>query len=266
MKGYKPIKHFTLQECESFLYSYPNSLFCEEVNHQKHSLLDNERKQNEERRIAAQKAQEKAQKRHRIKVRATLSMLFIVVFIVAFFLMKITINTQNDEEHIEGKSENYPAVVNPDDFSAAEENNVVKIKEDVESFNDIVTTDEAKDFILAYCDAVTNNDTNRLRKMYAYNINRYHSKYNTTIDYVIDAHNKYDEEFGVYGKRFSVQWQTLNVSNANNDGETTISIVMNYQIDRYDSSKKSNFVLKKYFVLNNNKKIVEEYDDIMETY
>lgn len=122
-------------------------------------------------------------------------------------------------------------------------------------------TDIAKDLISSYCNAVTNNKISVLRELYAYKINRFHSKYNTTIDYVIDTHKRYDKEFGVKRRYFDIQWETLKVGKTYNDEATTISIVMYYRIDRHDSTKKTFFVLRKHFVLNNNNKIVEEYDD-----
>lgn len=274
MKGYKTIKEFNLQECDVFLRLYPDSALCEEVKRRKQFLID-ERDQKEAKkqseRLALQQAKEKAFRKRRIRIWIGISLFLFVTSLIVILSF-----TEKNEISIESVHNNADLIVDEADTISepmvdndnlnAEEGMVVEAVEDAGLNSDYISTKEAEDIISSYCSAVSEGDLAHLREMYAYNIDRYHSKYNTTVDYVIDAHRRYDEKFGVYGKRFDIQWNTLTIDNAKKEENTTISIILDYRIDRYDTSKKSHFTLRKFFVIDDDKKIIEEYDDIIESY
>lgn len=284
MKGYKTIKEFNLQECDAFLRLYPDSALCEEVKQRKQYLID-ERDQKEAKkqseRLALQQAKEKAFRKRRIRIWIGISLfLFVTSLIVILSLTeKNEISIESDQKtqiSIESVQKNADLIVDEADTISepmvdndnlnAEEGMVVEAVEDAGLNSDYISTEEAEDIISSYCSAVSEGNLAHLREMYAYNIDRYHSKYNTTVDYVIDAHKRYDEKFGVYGKHFDIQWNTLTIDNDKKEESTTISIILDYRIDRYDTSKKSHFIIRKYFVMDDDKKIIEEYDDIIESY
>ncbi len=274
MKGYKTIKEFNLQECEDFLRLYPVSALCEEVKWRKQYLVDESvqkeaKKQSE--RVALQQAQERAFRKRRIRIWIGISLFLVVTSVIVILSLaeknEISIEpVQNNENLIVDEADTISTPIVDNDNLNAEEGMVVEMGEDAGLNSDYISTEEAEEIISSYCSAVSEGNLAHLREMYAYNIDRYHSKYNTTVDYVIDAHKRYDEKFGVYGKHFDVQWNTLTIDNAKKEESTTISIVLDYRIDRYDISKKSHFTLRKFFVLNDDKKIIEEYDDIIESY
>lgn len=273
MKGYKTIKEFNLQECDVFLRLYQDSALCEEVKQRKQCLID-ERDQKEAKkqseRLALQQAKEKAFRKRRIRIWIGISLfLFVTSLIVILSLTEkneISIESvQNNADLIVDEADTISEPMVDNDNLNAEEGMVVEAVEDAGLNSDYISTEEAEDIISSYCSAVSEGDLVHLREMYAYNIDRYHSKYNTTVDYVIDAHKRYDEKFGVYGKRFDIQWNTLTIDNAKKEENTTISIILDYRIDRYDTSKKSHFTLRKFFVIDDDKKIIEEYDDIIES-
>lgn len=125
------------------------------------------------------------------------------------------------------------------------------------------TTDDqyetkARNTIVALCNAVVTNDYGKIADIYALNVNRYHDLYNVTRSKVVESYKKYDSKFGVHGKQISVRWNTLQIWK-NTNGYSVV-YVEDYHIDREDKSKYSGFVLEKHIELDNNFKIVSEYD------
>lgn len=105
---------------------------------------------------------------------------------------------------------------------------------------------------------IVNNDFQRLSKLFASTVTRFHDAYNKSRDYVIDSHRNYDSKNGVYGKRSSVRWNSLHIGKKNN--LISIRFIQDFSIDRYDTSKFKNFVLEKHIDLNENYQIVSIYD------
>lgn len=108
------------------------------------------------------------------------------------------------------------------------------------------------------CDATVNNDYNRIAELYAFNVQRYHSIYDVTNAEVVKRCRNYDNKFGVYSKRASIRWNTLQIWK-NTNGYSVV-YVEDYHIDREDKSKYSDFVLEKHIELDTDFKIVSEYD------
>lgn len=281
MRGYKTIDQFDIQECKSFLKDNPDSPFCDEVREREQSLIELKRQQEQEqekKRVADYNEQEKAKRGKKIRIIAGI----IVIIVATLITIIVTNNTDQNEDYTctipEENSEitteeteevvpceacETPAEVSVDEVAVVDTtaDDTENTETDVTFFANSVITD----IIYLYGEAVSNNNFSELRTLYANYIDRYHSKYNTTIDYVIDAHKRYDEKFGVYGKQFDVKWETLNVTVDNSEGKAYVSIIMDYRIDRYDTSKKTHFILRKHFVINHDHKIIEEYDDIIES-
>lgn len=110
------------------------------------------------------------------------------------------------------------------------------------------------------CDATTDNDYGRIADVYAYNVKRYHGIYNVTRGEVVARYKNYDNKFGVYGKHISVRWNTLQVWKNSNGGYSVV-YEEDYHIDRYDNSKYTDYVLEKHLELDEDYKIVSEYDN-----
>lgn len=262
MREYKTINQFTLQDCEKFLKENPGSQYVAQVKSRKQQLLDRERERGEkekkileEKRIEELQAQERKSKKRTVRIWIGV-LIITMVLLTSLVILTIRNNSQNNSLHeieqVECETAN----------SLSDSDNDESV--DIEKFdNSGITISEVKHLISSYCDAVTAGDFDQLRKLYAYSINRYHSKNNTTVDYVIDSHIRYDERYGVYGKRFDIRWGSLDIADSDSEGKTSVSVIMDYHIDRQDETKKSDFVLRKHFVLNQDKKIIEEYDDVI---
>lgn len=112
--------------------------------------------------------------------------------------------------------------------------------------------------IQTLCDATVNNDYNRIAELYAFNVKRYHSIYDVTNAEVVERYRNYDKKFRVYSKRANIRWNTFQIWK-NTNGYSVV-YVEDYHIDREDKSKYTDFVLEKHIELDNNFKIVSEYD------
>lgn len=117
---------------------------------------------------------------------------------------------------------------------------------------------QIRNTIQALCDAKVNNDYDGISDIYAYRVNRYHSIYDASNGEVVERYRNYDSKFEVYSKRASIRWNTLQIWQKANG--YSVVYVEDYHIDRVDKSKYSDFVLEKHIELDNNFKIVSEYD------
>lgn len=115
-----------------------------------------------------------------------------------------------------------------------------------------------KNTVQALCEATINNDYGRIAELYAFTVKRYHSIYDVTNAEVVERYRNYNNKFGVYSKRASIRWNTLQVWEHSNG--YSVVYVEDYHIDREDKSKYSDFVLEKHIELDTNFKIVSEYD------
>ncbi len=111
-----------------------------------------------------------------------------------------------------------------------------------------------------YSHAVVNNDFSTLQELYAPTVERYHSAYGKSRDYVVDDHRNYDDFFKVYGKHSSLRWETFRTERLS-DGRVEAVIVEDYSLDRMDESKYSIFVLEKHFIINDDYQIVGVWDN-----
>ena len=111
-----------------------------------------------------------------------------------------------------------------------------------------------------YSHAVVNNDFSTLEELYAPTVERYHSAYGKSRDYVVDDHRNYDDFFKVYGKHSSLRWETFRTERIS-DGRVEAVIVEDYSLDRMDESKYSIFVLEKHFIINDDYQIVGVWDN-----
>lgn len=137
----------------------------------------------------------------------------------------------------------------------------------MQSFNPVVTTpptskphyeQRVRNTVQSLCEATVNNDYGRISEIYASRIKRYHGKYDISNSEVVETYRNYDNKFGVYSKRASIRWNTLQIGKIT-DGYSVV-YVEDYHIDRTDKSKYSDFVLEKHIELDANFKIVSEYD------
>lgn len=115
-----------------------------------------------------------------------------------------------------------------------------------------------KNALQCLCEAKVNNDYGRISEIYASHVERYHNIYDVTNSEVVDRYRNYDNKFQVYGKRASIRWNTLQIWQ--NSYGYSVVFVEDYHIDRVDKSKYSNFVLERHLELNQDFKIVSEYD------
>ena len=111
-----------------------------------------------------------------------------------------------------------------------------------------------------YSHAVVNNDFSALERLYAPSVERYHSAYGKSRDFVVKDHRNYDDFFKVYGKHSSLRWETFRTERIN-DGRVEAVIVEDYSLDRMDESKYSIFVLEKHFIINGDYQIVSVWDN-----
>lgn len=118
---------------------------------------------------------------------------------------------------------------------------------------------QAKKTIDELNSAVQSNNYNRLEKLYALIVERYHNKYNICNKEVVDLYKKYDSKFGVYNKSITVRWDTFQC-HKNDNGTFDVTYVIDYHIDRYDKSKYTDFVLRKNITMDDSFKIISEYD------
>lgn len=117
---------------------------------------------------------------------------------------------------------------------------------------------KVRNTVQTLCEAIVSNDYGKLSELYAYHVKRYHSIYNVSNGEVVNRYRNYDNKFGVYAKRASIRWNTLQIYKIA-DGYSVV-YVEDYHIDRADKSKYSNFELEKHIELDANFKIVSEYD------
>lgn len=115
-----------------------------------------------------------------------------------------------------------------------------------------------RNVVQTLCDAIVNNDYNRISELYAFNVKRYHSIYDATNAEVVKRYKNYDSKFRVHSKQASVRWNTLQIWK-NTNGYSVVYIE-DYHIERENKSKYSDFVLEKHIELNTDFKIVSEYD------
>lgn len=117
---------------------------------------------------------------------------------------------------------------------------------------------KVRNTVQSLCEATVSNDYGKLSELYAYHVKRYHSIYDVSNGEVVNKYRGYDNKFGVYAKRASIRWNTLQICKIA-DGYSVV-YVEDYHIDRADKSKYSDFVLEKHIELDANFKIVSEYD------
>ena len=100
------------------------------------------------------------------------------------------------------------------------------------------------------------------RKLYSPIVERYYNSYNIDIDSVVKLHKSYNRKFGVRGKISNIYEESL-VINKTNNNKVEVSFNEDFLLDRDDTTKNTMFLLKKYFVVDNEYKIVCEYEEII---
>jgi len=109
-----------------------------------------------------------------------------------------------------------------------------------------------------YYENLKNNQFENLRQMFAYQVQRFYDLNNVDRNIVVERIERYDKTFGIYGKYFSVRWNTLEVYEVG--GFFSISYLLDYSIDRYNKTKPSKFLIEKHIKLNQNYQIVSIYE------
>ena len=100
-----------------------------------------------------------------------------------------------------------------------------------------------------------------LNKVYAENVLRYHDiKKTISRQEVIQHYQHYSDSFGAYGMHPSYRFNTLDIKKATDDA-VDVTCILDYSINRVDKEKPNEFVLKQYFVINNNYQILSIYDE-----
>ena len=99
-------------------------------------------------------------------------------------------------------------------------------------------------------------------KLYSPIVERYYNSYNIDIDSVVKLHKSYNRKFGIRGKISNIYEESL-VINKTNNNKVEVSFNEDFLLDRDDTTKNTMFLLKKYFVVDNEYKIVCEYEEII---
>lgn len=121
------------------------------------------------------------------------------------------------------------------------------------------TKNHIRNSIQNLCDAIEMDKYDIIGTHYANQVERYHSIYDVTNEEVVNRYKAYDEKFGVNKKNYNVRWNTLQVWEKPDNGWTVV-VVMDYHIDRDKADNYRSFVLEKHFELDEDFKIVSEYD------
>lgn len=139
-------------------------------------------------------------------------------------------------------------------------NTSVSSESGVQNTNIFPNNERIKNLLSDYSHAVVNNDFSTLEKLYAPTVERYHSAYGKSRDYVVDDHRNYDDFFKVYEKHSTFRWGTFRTERISDDRVEAV-IVEDYSLDRMDESKYSVFVLEKHFIINDDYQIVSVWDN-----
>lgn len=121
-----------------------------------------------------------------------------------------------------------------------------------------------KKFVELYCDATNNNNIPEIEKLYVPQVKRFYDSYDISRDSVIKCYRRYEKRFMAHNPKTIVQWETLK-TNKMKDGMIKLSFTEFYMLDREDTTKDNMFILDKFFVLDDNYKIIKEYEEKIES-
>ncbi|WP_410877817.1 serine protease [Myroides sp. DW712] len=124
------------------------------------------------------------------------------------------------------------------------------------------TEKELMDFVYRYYETLSDKDYASLATFYKPHMYRYYSKYNISVDEVIDLAKDYNKTFNIRKVNHKIRWDTFRVKRI--DGYYVLDYVMDYSLDRYDRNKDSYFVLHIVMLLDANSKIVSVYENILD--
>lgn len=128
-------------------------------------------------------------------------------------------------------------------------------------FSTMHREDKCKDFVERYCDATNHHNYPEIEKLYASHIQRYYSSYNISRDSVMQCYKKYEEKFRAHNPNVIVDWNTLEIQ-LTKDGLVSLSFLESYTMDREDESRCSMWIIEKFFLLDKDNQIVQEYEEI----
>lgn len=98
-------------------------------------------------------------------------------------------------------------------------------------------------------------------RIYASRIKRYYNLTGTDRRAVVAQLAGYDEMFNVYGKRFDIQWNSLQVTEYSDI--YSVTYLINYSIERYDTSLPTYFEIRMFVEMNKQFEIVAVYEEIL---
>lgn len=134
-----------------------------------------------------------------------------------------------------------------------------------ESASDFPNEKKVISTIKRFTNAVDRDDFETISDCYAQEVERYHNDRNTDNNRVVKGYKNYNEKFGVYNKRTSIREGSFEITPLN-DSIVSVIYVEDFHIDRYDSNKWTDFVLRKHVKLDKDYKIISIYDDQLEKY
>jgi hypothetical protein len=134
----------------------------------------------------------------------------------------------------------------------------VAISKDTIAAEVYIDRHKIENIIRNYSQYIVDNNFQGLRELYAPNVKRYHAAYNKDREDIINRHKRYDDKYGVYGKRSSIRWNTLSIKRENDLFK--ITYIEDYSIDSDNPKIYKNFVLEKHLELSTNYQIVSVYD------
>ena len=122
---------------------------------------------------------------------------------------------------------------------------------------------DVEEVLTQFTECDNNDDFYCLKQIYAPYLERYYSIYGISCDEVMEKHRNYNAKFGVYSKVGTYRWGTLEIRPISSE-KVEVVCIQDYEIEREDPTKPTNFVLEKHFIFNTDFQIVSIYDNQLE--
>lgn len=119
-----------------------------------------------------------------------------------------------------------------------------------------------KSLIGSYYKCVGEQNYDCLLSYFASTMNRFFVHFNVSNEWVINQSKTYNKKFGVISMSYNVRWDTFNVNSLNN-GNYQVDYVIDYQLNRINKNKASNFVLQMVAEITPDYKIISIYENII---
>lgn len=125
-----------------------------------------------------------------------------------------------------------------------------------------ISDEEIKHLIREHYYYADNGILTQMNEMYAPTLKRYFSQFNIKKSDVLKNAQSYNQKFGVINTNSVVNWNSLEIYKLDN-GNYSVSYIMDYTLNRTNKNKPSHFVLNIIVEINSNYKIESIYENIL---